>query len=81
MVRARLVRAGGRCPVKYTVYFRTMAGTSVQVEAENEDEARDKAYDASMPTICAQCSGWGRPGVYLELGDDWEVTEVMEDNE
>lgn len=61
----------------YTVYLQTIASTSVEVEADNEDEALDKAYDASMPTICAQCSGWGKES-YLELGDVWEANQVAD---
>jgi hypothetical protein len=64
--------------MKYDVYLTTTASTSVQVEAESEDEARDKAYNAEMPSICAQCSGWGREGKSLELGDEWTVSDVME---
>jgi hypothetical protein len=60
----------------YTVYLKTFAETSVKVEAEDPDEAPDKAYDV-RPTICAQCSGWGR-NYNLELGDVWEAYEVTD---
>ena len=64
--------------MKYDVYLTTTATTHVQIEAESEDEARDKAYDAEMPDICAQCSSWGPPDKSLELGDEWTVSDVME---
>lgn len=62
---------------EYTVYLKTFAHTSVTVEAEDHDEAIDKALSADMPSICAQCAGWGK-STYLELGDMWDVTSVME---
>lgn len=37
-------------------------------------------YDLT-PGICAQCSGWGTPGVSLGLGDDWEINEVRKEKE
>jgi hypothetical protein len=61
---------------KYIVYLTSSASTSIEVEAENPEEAGDKAWDAGMPTICAQCSGWGRSGPGLDLSDVWEVSEV-----
>lgn len=33
--------------------------------------AADRAFDAGFPDICAQCSGWGRRGVSLDLAGDW----------
>ena len=60
--------------MKYRVYLTNTASTSVEVEAENEDEAIDAAYEAPMPTICAQCSGWNRSW-YLELSDEWQADE------
>lgn len=35
-------------------------------------------YDLT-PGICAQCSGWGTPGVSLGLGDDWEIDDVSKE--
>jgi len=62
---------------KFTVYLTATASTSIEVEAGSPDEAIDKAYGADMPTICAQCSGWGRD-TSLELSDVWEVSEVCD---
>jgi hypothetical protein len=63
---------------KYIVYLTTVASTSVEVEAEDSEDAAEKAGSADMPTICAQCSGWGRDGTYLELGDVWEISGTEE---
>ena len=57
---------------KYRVHLQTIAMTTVEVEADSKDEAFDKALDGDMPTICAQCSGWGRD-TNLELGDQWDL--------
>lgn len=62
---------------KYIVYLNTVASTSIEVEADNEDDAMEKAYDSGMPTICAQCSGWNQPH-NLDLGDEWEATDVQD---
>lgn len=59
---------------KYEVYFKNYASSSVTVEAEDETEAFEKAFEEfTYPNICAQCSGWGRDW-YLELGE-WEPCE------
>lgn len=59
---------------KYRVHLRTIAMTMVEVEADSKDDAYDKALDAGMPQICAQCSGWGSD-TNLELGDQWDLGE------
>jgi hypothetical protein len=57
---------------EYVVYFRTVASTAVRVEADDEDEAVEAAFE-ELPHLCAQCSGWGqRAGV--ELGD-WQTLD------
>jgi hypothetical protein len=66
---------------KFTVSLRTYAFTSVEVEADSADEAVDAAYEADLPTICAQCAGWGRdnePG--LELNEAWEADSVSDEH-
>lgn len=62
---------------KFIVYLTTTASTSVEVDAEDADAAIDKAYASDMPTICAQCSGWGRD-TSLEVSDNWDVSEVTD---
>lgn len=59
---------------KYDLYFTTTASTQITIEADSLDEAVDLAYeDPGMPTICAQCSGWG-DRQNLDLGE-WEFDE------
>jgi len=60
----------------YRVYLQTVASTTIEVEADDPDDAYEKAFDKRMPHICAQCSGW-RGGPNLELGDMWEIPEGM----
>ncbi len=55
---------------KYRVYLQTVASVSVQVEAEDPDEALDAAYGQVPREVCAQCSGWGK-SYSLDLGE-WE---------
>lgn len=62
---------------KYTVYLETRASTAIDVEADGKEEAYELALAAGMPTICAQCSGWGQKH-NLELGDEWELPQATE---
>lgn len=52
---------------KYRVYLDTTISVSMTVEVDDnldEDAARaqaiEKAFQEGTPSICAQCSGWGR---------------------
>lgn len=63
---------------KFTVYLTTTASTSIQVEAEDREEAIEKAESVGMPTICAQCSGMGGDQ-NLDLSDVWDVDEVCDE--
>lgn len=61
--------------MKYRVWLETVASTVIEVEAEDEEQAKDLAYEEGMPSLCAQCSGWGQDQ-NLELGDAWDVVVV-----
>jgi hypothetical protein len=61
---------------KYRVYLETVASTTIEVEAEDKDEAYEFVASANMPRICGQCSGWGNDQ-NLELGDVWEIPQTM----
>lgn len=71
---------------KYAVPLSTGAFTSVYVDADSADEAREKVWDNPLPTVCAQCSGWGSsdPNTGLEIGDwdysQWDEPVVVEDD-
>ncbi|MGV8064590.1 hypothetical protein PJP13_24305 [Mycobacterium kansasii] len=56
---------------KYTVYLSGHAETSVTVEADDPDEAIDKACNAVHPFICHQCAR------EIDLGDEWEPNAVF----
>lgn len=62
---------------RYSVPFSTGASTVVYVEADNAEEAIEKAYE-SLPYVCAQCSGWGTTkNSGVDIGD-WEYDESEE---
>jgi hypothetical protein len=43
--------------MKYYVVFEVHASTTVEVEADSEEQARELAYDTvEHITVCAQCS-------------------------
>ena len=44
---------------KYRVYLQAIANLSVEVEAEDPDEALELAFEQHGQYLCAQCSGWG----------------------
>jgi len=47
----------------------------VEVSKLTVDDLTDEIYEKmETPSICAQCSGWGRDHS-LELGDDWEIND------
>jgi hypothetical protein len=56
---------------KFRVYLQTVASTTIEVEAEDKHEAYELATSKKMPTICAQCAGWGGRQ-NLDLNDVWE---------
>jgi hypothetical protein len=59
---------------RYRVYLQTVASATVEVEAEDKNEAYELATCGDLPVICAQCSGWGRKQS-LDLGDVWEIPD------
>ncbi len=60
--------------MKYTVSFIVHATTYVEVEADSEEEAREKAkYVAEEPCLCWQCANALEIGC---LGDIANVEEV-----
>jgi len=63
---------------EYKIPFKTGAFTWVTVEADNYDDAVDKAFVEGMPGVCAQCAGWGNYAAHsgVELGDEWEADET-----
>ena len=65
---------------KYRVPIQTLVTAYVTVEAEDETEAIDKAFD-KVPYLCAQCSGWGQEHS-MDLGewgtDGFTVQELTE---
>ena len=65
---------------KYRVYLQTVASTTIEVEADSKDAAIESALDQDMPTICAQCSGWGSDQS-LELGDVWDISPNLSTEE
>lgn len=62
---------------KYEVTLLVSGTTSITVEAESEEEARDLAYREAYVSLCHQCSE------ELEVSDDYEVTDcrLLDDDE
>lgn len=57
--------------MKYAVHFNVYASQVVEVEADNEEEAKEKAIDKFEPVcLCHQCSD------LVDIGDDGEIVEV-----
>lgn len=52
---------------KYAVSMEETCWVTVYVEADSEDEALEKGYEAAPDGICAHCTGWG-----TEWGRDHE---------
>jgi len=46
----------------------------VNVEADNEDQAYEKALD-NAPEICAICTGWGSDSWSVDADADWEESD------
>lgn len=70
----------GKRPMKYAVDFNDWVTTTVTVEADDVDEAIEKAFDERPTDLCAHCTGWGQEwsrdmgepdvlGVYDEQGN------------
>lgn len=65
--------------MRYGVAFRTTASTTVYVEADSPDDARDLADDLFRPPrLCGRCE-IPAPGVTgnngVELSEAWEAVE------
>jgi hypothetical protein len=58
----------------YRIYFTNVTSTSIEVEADDLDEAIDAAYEKLPGSICAQCSGWGNDWSRDE--GDWNHDET-----
>lgn len=59
---------------KYTVYLSGFAETWVTVEADDPDEAAEKACNEASPLICHQCSK------EVQVGDEWEPNAVFNED-
>jgi hypothetical protein len=44
---------------KYQVSMPKVIWLTIDIEAEDETEAQEKAWEEA-PSFCAQCTGWGR---------------------
>jgi hypothetical protein len=61
----------------YRVYLNATASFYVNVEAEDEDSAIDKAYEMAPREVCAHCSGWGQAWG-IDLGE-WEADDNVDE--
>lgn len=61
--------------MKYRVMFTVDATVSVVVDADNEEAAKEKAWEvAAHPCLCHQCAD------ELEVGDLLEIIDVTKDD-
>ena len=63
---------------KFTAHFQAGASASATVEADDYDEAIDKAHDEITGGLCAYCSGYGQS--YGKDIGDFEVYEVTDES-
>jgi hypothetical protein len=61
--------------MKYRVILQSGAWQTIDVEADSIDEAIDKAHGETS-SLCAHCTGWGKDGVSMELGEEWKAVQV-----
>lgn len=59
---------------KYAVTLETIANVTIEVDAEDESDAFEKAFEEVPSEVCAQCSGWGN-GYSLDLGE-WDIPKA-----
>jgi hypothetical protein len=70
---------------RYRVHFVNTLSSYVEVEAEDEAQAREVADEQfAYPTLCAHCAGWRQDwsvddGEWFQDDDPGSVTEVTED--
>lgn len=60
--------------MKYKVYLNGHASASVEVEADDIDEAREKAENEVYVSLCHQCAH------EVEVSDDWETHSVYDES-
>ncbi|MFG3509675.1 hypothetical protein ACGF5F_29705 [Streptomyces sp. NPDC047821] len=58
---------------KKRVFLNGYASATITVETDKTDpgEIYEQAMNEGVPSLCAQCSGWGS-SYSLEVGDEWE---------
>ncbi len=71
----------------YKVDFAGTGSLTLTIEADSEDEARERAETAAAASLCIQCSGYTTsnydpastdPPYALDLDDPTEITNVEE---
>lgn len=59
---------------KYKVMLTTVADFTIGVDADDEEQAVEAAYDKAPAEVCGHCSGWGEAWS-LTLNDAWQLHE------
>lgn len=57
---------------EYTIYLTAGASTAITVEANDLEDAIERAFERT-PHICGNCAGWGIEAG-IDLGD-WELDD------
>jgi len=60
---------------EYTVYFSQSAEAIIRVEADDPDDAIDRAWDQLPGSLCHQCAE------DVQLAGDWEPALVFDDDD
>jgi hypothetical protein len=64
---------------KWRVYYSAVASASVKVEADNMEDAWEKAEkEFQAPQACWHCSGKFDLGDWQPIEDEWGTEEVKE---
>lgn len=64
--------------MKYTVYLYTTEEIGVNIEADDPDEAVDRAYEQMPGSVCASCAGWGQN--WFRNAEGHEAETVTDEN-
>jgi hypothetical protein len=65
---------------KYSFVIATESLLTIDIEAKSLEEARDKAYDAPVASLCTYCAGKhpGEWGILNELAGDLTDSTLVE---
>jgi hypothetical protein len=66
----------GQDMTKYRIGIPQLTWVTVEVEAEDQADAIEKAYDNAPDELCASCTGWGSKTFLREVDDLGSLVDV-----